>query len=147
MTNDQSLSLFNSCEVRWMSIYSGKAQTRCSEIIKNIGILLSSYTRAINKQQQRKGKLFAHNSTAKCLNDTIQNDNLLENCFHYIHQNPLRAGLCNKLKDWEFCSFRDYAGYRNGTLINKELAFEIINYDFENQSNIIVDERKLKGIF
>ncbi|MBN1598097.1 MAG: hypothetical protein JW894_07370 [Bacteroidales bacterium] len=117
---------------------------------KNIGTLLSSYTRAINKEHKRKGKLFAHNTIAKCLNDNIKNDDFLENCFHCIHQNPLRAGLCNTLETWEFSSFRDYAGYRSGKLINKDLASEMINFDSEDfvtQSYAVVDERIVKGMF
>ena len=120
------------------------------QLSKNIGTLLSSYTRAINKKSGRKGKLFAHDTTAKCLNDEIENENFLENCFHYIHQNPLRAGLCKNLADWEFSSFLDYAGLRNGKLVNKELAFEMINYDKENfiaQSMVLVDERILEKLF
>ena len=117
---------------------------------KNIGTLLSSYTKAINKSNNRIGKLFAHNTQAKCLNDEINNNYFLQNCFHYIHQNPLRAKLCSNVKDWEFSSFLDYAELRNGKLINKELAYEMINYDkdnFEAQSNIIIEERKVKGLF
>lgn len=117
---------------------------------KNIGTLLSSYTQAINKEHGRRGKLFAHNTKAKCLNDTENNDNYAVTCFHYIHQNPLKANLCNNINDWKYSSYLDYIGKRNGTLINKDLAYEIINYDkndFELQSLSIIDDNKLKGIF
>ena len=33
-------------------------------------------------------------------------------CFHYIHQNPLMAGLVNNLEDWEFSSYPDFIGKR-----------------------------------
>ena len=117
---------------------------------KNLGTLLSSYTRAINKAHGRKGKLFAHNTQAKCLNDKFNNGNFLINCFHYIHQNPIRAELCYNMKDWEYSSFLDYAGLRNGKLANKELAYEMINFDkdnFEAQSDILIEERNIKGMF
>lgn len=102
------------------------------ELSKNIGSLLSGYTRALNKDLGRRGRLFAHNTVAKCLNDIPNNTRLLETCFHYIHQNPLKAGLCQNCKDWEFSSFLDYAGFREGNLINKDLAFEMINYNKDN---------------
>ena len=117
---------------------------------KNIGTLLSSYTRAINKSCKRRGSLFAHNTSAKCLNLEKNNSKFLENCFHYIHQNPLRAGLCKTLDGWEFSSFQDYAQIRNGKLINKKLASEIINYDekdFTRRSEIIVEEQKVIDLF
>ncbi|MFA9391402.1 MAG: transposase [Prolixibacteraceae bacterium] len=120
------------------------------QLAKNIGTLLSSYTRAINKLKHRRGKLFAHNTSAKCLNDQMNNEYFLDNCFHYVHQNPVRARLCAHPKDWEFSSYRDYAGIRNGKLVNMELASEMLNNDidnFEALSKVLIDESKLKGLF
>ncbi|MBE9468898.1 MAG: transposase [Bacteroidetes bacterium] len=117
---------------------------------KNIGTLLSSYTQAINNQQHRKGKLFAHNTKAICLNDTKRNENYAINCFYYIHQNPHAANLVERLEDWEFSSFHAYANLRNGKFVNKNLAYEIINYDKDNfiqQSYNIIDDKKLKYIW
>jgi hypothetical protein len=51
------------------------------------------------------------------------------NCFHYIHQNPLVAGMVSKIEDWKYSSFKDYAVLRNGTLCNKELAKKFCSYD------------------
>jgi putative transposase len=127
---------------------------------KNIGTLLSSYTLALNQQHGRRGSLFAHQTKAKILNESypIGDSNRLAQfqldyataCFLYIHQNPVKAGLVSKLEDWEFSSFRDYAGLRNGKLIHKELAFGFINLDFDNfleQSKVIVDENLMKKIY
>ena len=106
---------------------------------KHIGLLLSSYTQAINKQNNRKGSLFAHKTKAKKLNNfgdfksVTQKDYSLT-CFNYIHQNPLNSDLVIKLADWEFSSFIDYAGLRKGTLVNKKLAIELLNMDMTNFS-------------
>ena len=89
-----------------------------------IGNLTSSYSKAINKQQNRKGVLFAHKTKAKMLNEA-KNDYLLS-CFMYIHQNPYLAKLVDKIEDWEFSSFRDYAGLRDGKLPNMELGLEMV---------------------
>ena len=107
----------------------------------SIGIILRSYTRAINRQEGRTGSLFRKETKAICINcfdgiePTIINKNSIINfpqlliekqyprtCFNYIHQNPVRADLVKKAIDWEFSSARDYAGLRNDTLINKEAA-------------------------
>lgn len=117
---------------------------------KNIGSLLSAYTRAINKEHGRRGKLFAHNTKAKCLNEESKNGNFLDNCFHYIHQNPLRAGLCNDLKDWEFSSYLDYAEIRQGKLVSKQLTYDMIDINQDNfvsLSNLFIDENRIKGLF
>lgn len=114
---------------------------------KNIGTLLSSYTKAINKDKQRRGSLFAHNTKAKLIET---NGGHLENCFLYIHQNPMLAGLVKKMENWEFSSFNDYTGKREGVLCNKQLATEIINLDFSEfyeQSYAIINENKIRAIW
>jgi putative transposase len=81
----------------------------------SIGIMLRSYTNAINKQQNRTGALFRKNSKAECItcsdgitpsfyntssgtqiNITNPEKQYPELCFHYIHQNPVKAGLVQK---------------------------------------------------
>lgn len=117
---------------------------------RKIGTLQSSYTRAINVQEKRSGSLFQQKTKAIeifSLNDDDQNVEYLNACFHYIHQNPLRAGLVKKMEDWEYSSFRDYAGERRGTLVNKNLAQNIIGFnldEFYKNSTQVIDERKIK---
>lgn len=94
------------------------------EIVKkNIGILLSSYTKAINKAYNRTGSLFQQHTKTKLL----KNENYLLTAIAYIHQNPLRKALVNNIEDWEFSSFRDYAGLRKGTLVEKSLVMSRFN--------------------
>jgi putative transposase len=113
----------------------------------SIGIMLRSYTNALNKQKNRSGKLFREATKAECLNCpkgitpsfigtsagikiNISNPEKQypQICFNYIHQNPIKAGLVKNETDWEFSSARDYAGVRNGTLINKEIAQKYLIY-------------------
>ncbi len=84
---------------------------------RSISVLLSSYTKAINRMYHRTGSLFRKRTKSIDLSpdDYADNHHPLV-CFLYIHQNPLKARLVNKLEDWEFSSFRDYAGLREGTL-------------------------------
>jgi len=113
----------------------------------SIAILLRSYTRAINKEQKLSGSLFKAHTKAECINcpngitpsfiikQGIAEINI-ENpekqypvvCFNYIHQNPVKAGLVKSATDWEFSSASDYAGNRNGSLINKTITNEYILY-------------------
>lgn len=51
---------------------------------------------------------------------------------HYIHQNPLKAGLVKKIEDWPYSSFLDYCGLRNGTLCKKLLLMELTGYTLKN---------------
>jgi putative transposase len=82
----------------------------------------SKSTNAINKQEARSGKLFREATKAVCLTQNkgitpsfynteqgtkihIPNSAHLQNCFDYIHQNPVSAGFVDKPIDWEFSSY------------------------------------------
>lgn len=104
--------------------YSEKKKREDMQLLsQSLGTILSSYTQALNRQIGRRGNLFAHKTKAKILNDA--KDDYALNCFMYIHQNPKLAKLVERLEDWEFSSFPDYIGRRNGTLINKKLGLDI----------------------
>lgn len=102
-----------------------------------IGIVQSSYAQAINKQNGTTGSLFQSKTKAKALNES---DDIIR-CLHYIHQNPIKANLVRKLEAWEFSSFPDYAGSRNGKLCDQHLLFNLTNSDnemvLENINSII----------
>jgi len=112
----------------------------------SIAIMLRSYTRAINKQENASGSLFKAHTKAECINchkgitpsfimqDAVTKINYQNSekqypqvCFNYIHNNPVKAGLVRNAIDWEFSSAKDYAGIRNGKLINKDVALEYID--------------------
>jgi REP element-mobilizing transposase RayT len=109
------------------------------ELSYRIGILLSSYSQTINKRNGTSGSLFQQKTKAKSLfiPDTFkksvrtQQQDYIITCMHYIHQNAWKAGLVNKIEKWKYSSFPDYCGFRNGTLCNKSLLFELIGYDSE----------------
>ena len=93
------------------------ASNEIERIQKNIGTWLSSYTKAINKHFGRHGSLFQHHTKAVL----ISSDNYLLSAAAYIHQNPVVAGLVDKLEDWTYSSYQDYLGMRKGTLPNTEI--------------------------
>ncbi len=94
-----------------------------------IWTLLSSYTRAIQKQEKITGSLFQQNTMYK---ELTSNEYALA-CFHYIHQNPLRARLVNRIEDWPHQSFNEYYSDTPG-FCSKELAEELISIPTENQN-------------
>lgn len=104
-----------------------------------IAILLRSYTRSMQAQENFTGSLFQQKTKAKELIDT---DNATINytslCAHYIHFNPLKAKIVENLEEWEFSSYRDYMNLRNGTLCNRAMFYSIagLNEDeFINESS------------
>jgi putative transposase len=111
-----------------------------------IGYLLSTYTQAINKQNNTTGSLFQQKTKAKEISGFMHGIT----CFHYNHQNPWKAGLVNKLEEWDFSSFKDYAGLRKGTLCNQDLAYELLNINketFYEDSYKVIRDGDLNNIF
>lgn len=90
--------------------------------------LLSSYTKAINKQEGRTGSLFQQKTKASCV--TNGQGGYAQAAFHYIHQNPMKAKLVEKMEDWEYSSFREYIGLRTESLCNFEVARKYLNLNF-----------------
>jgi len=121
----------------------GEYQNRTRILNNSIAILLRSYTRAINKQQNRTGALFQEGTKSVCLNDhelspsyfqtaygNVGNISIPEMeypnvCFNYIHQNPVKDGLVFKPENWEFSSYQDYYCNRENYFVNKESAFKL----------------------
>ena len=111
--------------------------------------LLSSYTKAINKQKNRTGSLFRQNTKIINISDSKDEQYYGQYCFQYIHQNPLKSGLVKKMNDWKYSSYSDYTGLQNGTLCNKSIAREMLNLpedlkEFRNLSLNTVPEHILK---
>jgi putative transposase len=132
---------------------SMQSRTRTSHRMRSfntsIGIMLASYTRAINMQEKNSGSLFRKETKAinitkvdkitpswiTSMGITQINLGFPEKqyptiCFNYILKNPVKDRLVQKAEDWEFSSYRDLIGMRNGKLINvnkiKELGLIII---------------------
>jgi len=119
-------------------------------LVKKIALLLSSYTKAINKQENRKGGLFQPKTKAKQLNFSKGKIDYLFTCFQYIHQNPLHAGLVTKIENWPYSSFIEYLNRIENGLCNIGLIKEMLNFeeeDFYDLAYLKPDEHKLKDIF
>lgn len=108
--------------------------------------LLSSYTRAFNNRYNRCGSLFQAKS--KFLNEEQPFC-----CFHYIHQNPIKAKLTQRFEDWLFSSYNDYCGLRDDAMVSKENAYQLLDIPedkemFIRQSkDVVVNEVVLKSLF
>ena len=95
--------------------FSVHYQQQLSHQIKNV---LSGYTKAFNKQEGRSGSLFRQRTKYKdgwvggFLTVGSKKEQLLfrpdndyaRQCFEYIHQNPVKAGLVEKPEDWTYSS-------------------------------------------
>ena len=107
----------------------------------SLSVMLRSYTRAINKQEDFSGSLFRRQTKAKngfhpelWMSEKAETkdytfadgNNYATTCFHYIHDNAVAANLARKPEDYIYSSARDYGGLRKGTLCNQDLAKKLL---------------------
>lgn len=84
--------------------------------------LTLAYTKAINHRYNRIGTLFRGRYQATW----IDREAYLHHLVQYIHLNPVNAEMVKAPEEWEFSSYRDYAGLRNGTLPQTRTIRELI---------------------
>ena len=133
-----------SCEV----FTSGNIEVQ--KLTSAFRVQLSSYTNFVNKRDKRSGSLFRQRTKYKPLTSVAKSANLGLICFHYIHQNPLKARLVKRMEDWEFSSFKDYAGLRDDTICNYQLAANVLDIrkeTFVQESYGIIRDDLRKRIF
>ncbi len=86
-------------------------------LIADVSDIFQAFTlscvKSINKRYKRVGSLFQGPFESRLVD---KNEYLLH-LSRYIHLNPVAANLTKRAEDWEFSSYRDYIGLRNGTLI------------------------------
>ena len=73
-----------------------------------------------NIKYRRAGHLFQD----RFKSEPIENDLYLLAVIRYIHQNPIKAGICKNVSDYEFSSYREY--FKHSDLIDSDFVFEII---------------------
>ena len=98
-------------------------------IAEGLRITLSRYARIVNSFENRSGSIFRQNTKAKCLVDDVKHgvlvkskNSYLEECFYYIHRNPLKSGLVEDLSDWHHSAYREYIGKATDGICDIERA-------------------------
>jgi REP element-mobilizing transposase RayT len=95
---------------------------------KQFSNFFSSYTQAFNKVQGRRGSLFMKNYKRKRIND----EKYLLKLVHYIHYNPIEAGLAINLEEWKFSSYNTILSDK-GTKIERQKVIDL----FSDKANFI----------
>ena len=75
-----------------------------------------AYTQAINRRFDRSGTLFEGRFQAI----HVDREAYLMHLSRYLHLNPVEAGLVKLPEGWEYSSYREYLGLRDGTLFEIE---------------------------
>lgn len=92
---------------------AGSSETpRASAVSRAMQRFSISYTKAMNRRYDRVGALFQGAFRAEHVDDNAY----LVHLSRYIHLNPVSAGLVACAENWEFSSYQDYIGLREGKL-------------------------------
>jgi putative transposase len=83
-----------------------------SEVSRAMMRFSVSYTKAVNKRYDRVGALFQGSFQAK----RADSNSYLAHLSRYIHLNPMLAGYGSSPEEWEFSSYPEYMGLRDGSL-------------------------------
>ncbi|MDR2571465.1 MAG: transposase [Oscillospiraceae bacterium] len=89
-------------------------------VFKRIG---TRYVYWFNNKYMRNGHLFQD----RFKSEPIESDPYFIVALRYIHQNPLKAGICKSIDEYAWSSYHNYLGKRG--IINVDFAFEIIGND------------------
>ena len=93
------------------------------KVSKAMKLFSISYTKAMNNRYDRVGSLFQGAFQAK----HVGTDRYLIHLSRYIHINPVPANLVKRPEDWEFSSYREYIGIREGTLPKPEIILSLFS--------------------
>ncbi len=91
-----------------------------------------------NAKYERTGHLFQD----RFRSEAVEDDGYFLTALRYIHQNPVKAGLCGKLEEYPYSSF---AGYFEDELIDSSFVEEMIGreefdrYNREKNEDVCLD--------
>lgn len=86
-------------------------------IMQQFSNLLNAYAKAYNKKYERKGALWIDYTKRF----EITNDRYLTAVINYIHQNPIKHGFTDDLKDWLFSSYQSMLSSKTTLLSRNEV--------------------------
>lgn len=106
--------------------------------------LHTSYSIYFNKKYNKVGRMFQSRFKQK----EIDKDEYLSRITSYIHFNPVKDGLVDELNDYQWSSYPDYIGIREGTLCDKDiiLANETPE-DYRKSTETIKEILLLKDVY
>jgi len=97
-----------------------------SLIMKSIAV---SYANYFNKKYNRVGHLFQDRFRSRA----IENKEYMKNVLRYVHQNPVKAGICD-IHKYKWSSYNEYIKELDENLIDKELGLRLFE---DSQNNAI----------
>lgn len=105
-----------------------------SDIVKRIGVTYAHY---FNKKYERNGHLFQD----RFRSEPVDNMEYFITLIRYIHQNPWKAGIVEKITDYPWSSWSEYASddVSNGFCSTKPVFSRISRDDLQELVNVPIE--------
>ena len=103
------------------------------QIFKRIGV---RYVQYYNFKYKRVGHLFQD----RFKSEPIEDDRYLLAVLRYIHQNPLKAGLCKKIDGYKWNSYKEYM--TTPSITDTSFILDII----AKERNLYIKKLRIKGL-
>ncbi len=115
------------------------------QVFKRIG---SKYVYWYNVKYQRKGHLFQD----RFKSEPVDDDPYFLTVIRYIHQNPVKAGLCKKVDEYKYSSYKEYID--GAKIIDTDYVFSVLPknafIEYNKQPSSLkcldVEERAIKRV-
>ena len=88
---------------------------------KIVGTVASKFATWYNTKYERVGYLFQD----RFKSEAVETNEYFLTVIRYIHQNPVKAGLCKSVGEYEFSSYNEFLS--TPFLVNKDFVFECTN--------------------
>jgi len=107
--------------------------------------IFNGYVQAANREFNRKGTLFE----GRCQIKVVDKEDYLIYLVRYIHLNPVHAGLVLHAGDWPYSNYLEWAGERQGLLVDEAFIDEWFDSrdaycEFLNEYKDIRQDRKIE---
>lgn len=115
------------------------------KISKYMQLLNTTYSNFYNKQEKRVGYVFKD----RFYSQEILNKRHLYNCLKYIHNNPIKSGICKNMNEYPYSSYNEFLRKRYIiTTQSINLLFDSNNYikDFNELHNCVYEETEIFDI-
>lgn len=110
---------------------------KISNISKFMQKVNTTYSIFYNKENKRVGYVFRDRFLSRGINDLRD----LFVCIRYVHYNPIKAGIANKLQDYKYSSYNEF--FRKSKVINEITIRELFDTEknFRNYFNNIHEDK------
>ena len=96
----------------------------------------TAYAKWYNKQQERVGYVFRDRYKVEQILDYQH----LYSCIRYVHNNPVKAGIVNKPKEYNYSSFKNYLSDK---FISNSKILKLLNLSLSDMKEVIIKSQNL----